>query len=189
MWLNGTSTGSLAKDGMQRLTSSPEVSKLVAQAGQPLVQAARNAAVAAVEARLSGLAAGINQRTSRLLPQGPGEGKEPDAEGDEPEGAESMDTKSQDAEPDGDQSAQQRGGTESPDEDDRDDRAESEMDTGPAPQSKRESASEDSGDEPDDDEEPAAAREGRPGKPPETRKAPARGARTGSTRQREKAAS
>jgi hypothetical protein len=190
MWLNGTSTGSLAKDGLQRLTNSPEVSKFVSQAGQPLVQAARNAAIAAVEARLSGLAAGLNQRTSRLLPQGPGEGEESESEG----GAEAAG---------GDSARQQHDDTESPDEDglperepadDRGDRAESEMDTGSATRSNGSSASKDSGDESDDeesrsDEEPAAAREGRSGKPPEARKAPARGTRTGSTRQREKAAS
>jgi hypothetical protein len=76
MWLNGTTAGGAARDGLRRVKSSPEVNKLLTQAGQPLVDAARNAAVGAVEARLSGLAEGLNRRTSKLLPAAGGEAGE-----------------------------------------------------------------------------------------------------------------
>jgi len=74
MWLNGTSSGSLARVGVQRLRESPQVTRIVTEMGQPLLSAARQAAVAAVEARLTGVADNLNQRTARLLPAAPGNG-------------------------------------------------------------------------------------------------------------------
>lgn len=66
LWLNGSTAGGIARDSVKRVAQSPELMKLTTQLREPLLDAARKAAAAAVEARVAGLADSLQERTAKL---------------------------------------------------------------------------------------------------------------------------
>lgn len=134
LWLNGTSSGALVRERLQRLGGSDQLNR-IADLGQPLLIAARKAAVAAVESRLSGLADNLNQRTARLLPQGDGSGRARQTDDEELDEDEDRDERDEEEEA---PAARRRQGRRARDEDDEDE--------------------DENGDESDDEETPAARR-------------------------------
>ena len=104
MWLNGQTVGGLARDQVRRITESPEVAKLATQIGQPLVDATRRAAIAAVEARVAGLADNLEKRTAMLTSAAGLDEKAPAGETDEADETNEADDPGPEGEPESEKS-------------------------------------------------------------------------------------